>query len=214
MKKSYISTSVLAADKTKLIDELKRCENSNIDFIHFDVMDNKFVPNTSFDDDTFEKVRKHCSLLFEVHLMVNNPYDYIDRYEYNNDDVIIVHYEQFATKEDLYNCILYIKNNHRVGVSIKPATDVRVLDDFLHLLDYVLIMSVEPGFGGQKFMPIALDKIKYLSDKQDEYNFLIEVDGGINDITYKDCLLNGCDILVSGSYLFKGDMKLNQEKIR
>ena len=214
MKNTIISASMLACDKANTLKELQRVIDSGIELIHFDVMDNIFVPNTSFIDDTFNTIRPHSSIPFEIHLMVDNPFDYINQYGDYKDDVIIVHYESFKDIKDLYRCIKEIKNHHRVGISIKPNTSVTVLDEFLLLLDYVLIMSVEPGFGGQKFLESALNKIAYLSNKQKEYNFLIEVDGGINNETGPLCMKEGCDILVSGSYLFKGDMVKNAEGLR
>ena len=204
-----VSASVLAADKTNLIEELKRLELSDVDLVHFDVMDNVFVPNTSFNDDTFDKVRKHSNLIFEIHLMVNNPFDYINNYFFNKDDVIIVHYESFSSPKDFLDCILAIKEHHRVGVSIKPKTSPEVLIPYLDLIDYILIMSVEPGFGGQSFMHDQVYKIEYFSKLQKEHNYkyLIEVDGGINNETCKYVKDAGVNILVSGSYLFKDDMK-------
>lgn len=202
-----ISASLLAADKLHLVEELKRVENSNIDLIHFDVMDNVFVPNESFNDDTFKKIREYSSLPFEIHLMVSNPFLYLDNYDYSPDDVIIVHYESFNDEEELVKCINDIRKKHRVGLTIKPNTDVKLIVKYLSMLDYVLIMSVEPGFGGQKFMPSSLDKIKFLKGFQDKYSFLIEVDGGINNETGRLCIESGADILVSGSYLFNDNMK-------
>ena len=214
MKNTLISASMLACDKTNTLKELQRVIDSGIEFIHFDVMDNIFVPNTSFIDDTFKMIRPYSSIPFEIHLMVDNPFDYINQYGDYKEDVIIIHYESFNDKNDLLKCVKDIKNHHRVGISIKPNTNVEVLDEYLSLLDYVLIMSVEPGFGGQKFLTSALSKIAYLAKKQKDYNFLIEVDGGINNETGPLCMNEGCDILVSGSYLFKGDMVKNAEGLR
>ena len=201
-----VSASLLAANKEDIINETIRLKNNGVDCVHFDVMDNVFVNNTSFMDDTFFKIRKYTTLPFEIHLMVHNPIDYLDKYDYSSDDVIIVHYECFSSKEDIIDCLKKIKEKHKAGISIKPNTKVEVLDDFLIYFDYILIMSVEPGFGGQKFMVSALDKIKYLSNKKKEYHYVIEVDGGIDNLTAPLCIENGIDILVSGSYLFKGDM--------
>lgn len=201
-----VSASLLAADKENIIEEVERLKINQVDYVHFDVMDNVFVPNTSFIDDTFDRIRNHTSLQFEIHLMVVNPMDYLDKYDYSNRDVIIVHYECFSCKEDIIKCLLKIKEKHKVGISIKPNTDVRVLDDLLKYLDYVLVMSVEPGFGGQKFMDSALEKISYLKKQKSMYNYVIEVDGGIDSRTASLCENEGIDIVVSGSYLFKEDM--------
>ena len=214
--RKLVSASMLAADKSKLIDELKRLEQNDVDLVHFDVMDNVFVPNTSFNDDTFSKIRKYSNLNFEIHLMVENPFDYINNYFYDENDVIIIHYESFSDEKEFLKCILQIKEHHKVGVSIKPATPIDVLLPYLSLLDYVLIMSVEPGFGGQKFMPSALEKINKLHQIKldNDYGYVVEVDGGINDETSILCIENNIDILVSGSYLFKEDMKERVGKIR
>lgn len=214
MKKNLISASLLAADKSRLAEELHRIENSGIELIHFDVMDHLFVPNLSFFDDTFSTIRAFASLPFEIHLMVEHPEDFIDRYGDRKEDVIIVHYEGFESEDQLEICLKNIRKKHRAGISLKPGTDVRVLDRFLSDVDYVLVMSVEPGFGGQKFQPSALEKIRYLKERQKDHKYLIEVDGGINAETAESCVRAGCDILVSGSYLFSGDMKENAEAIR
>lgn len=209
-----VSASLLAADKNNLINELKRLEINNVDLVHFDVMDNVFVPNTSFNDDTFVKIRNYSKLFFEIHLMVQDPFKYIDNYNFCENDVIIVHYESFDTEDKLLECLYKIKKHHRVGLSIKPKTPVEVLDKYLNILDYILIMSVEPGFGGQKFIDSALDKISYLANKKGNYDYFIEVDGGINNETSEKCWDAGVDILVSGSYLFKENMKERVEVIK
>lgn len=212
--KIKVSASLLACDKNKIIEEVKKLKENNVDCVHFDVMDNVFVPNTSFNDDTFKRIREYTSLPFEIHLMVENPNDYINDYGNNKEDIIIIHYECFSEEKDLLACINNIKLHHKVGLSIKPNTPVEKIKEYLKYLDYVLIMSVEPGFGGQKFMPSALEKIKELKSYQKDYHYVIEVDGGINDITSKLCNEAGVDILVSGSYLFKGNMKEKVESLK
>lgn len=212
--KIKVSASLLACDKNKIIEEVKKLKENNVDCVHFDVMDNVFVPNTSFNDDTFKRIREYTSLPFEIHLMVENPNDYINDYGNNKEDIIIIHYECFSEGKDLLACINNIKLHHKVGLSIKPNTPVEKIKEYLKYLDYVLIMSVEPGFGGQKFMPSALEKIKELKSYQKDYHYVIEVDGGINDITSKLCNEAGVDILVSGSYLFKGNMKEKVESLK
>ena len=212
--KVKVSASLLACDKNKIIEEVKKLKENNVDCVHFDVMDNVFVPNTSFNDDTFKRIREYTSLPFEIHLMVENPNNYINDYGNNKEDIIIIHYECFSEEKDLLACINNIKLHHRVGLSIKPNTPVEKIKEYLKYLDYVLIMSVEPGFGGQKFMPSALEKIKELKSYQKDYHYVIEVDGGINDITSKLCNEAGVDILVSGSYLFKGNMKEKVESLK
>ncbi|CDC45635.1 ribulose-phosphate 3-epimerase [Firmicutes bacterium CAG:449] len=212
--KIKVSASLLACDKNKIIEEVKKLKENNVDCVHFDVMDNVFVPNTSFNDDTFKRIREYTSLPFEIHLMVENPNNYINDYGNNKEDIIIIHYECFSEEKDLLACINNIKLHHKVGLSIKPNTPVEKIKEYLKYLDYVLIMSVEPGFGGQKFMPSALEKIKELKSYQKDYHYVIEVDGGINDITSKLCNEAGVDILVSGSYLFKGNMKEKVESLK
>lgn len=212
--KIKVSASLLACDKNKIIEEVKKLKENNVDCVHFDVMDNVFVPNTSFNDDTFKRIREYTSLPFEIHLMVENPNNYINDYGNNKEDIIIIHYECFSEEKDLLACINNIKLHHKVGLSIKPNTPVEKIKEYLKYLDYVLIMSVEPGFGGQKFMPSALEKIKELKSYQKAYHYVIEVDGGINDITSKLCNEAGVDILVSGSYLFKGNMKEKVESLK
>lgn len=212
--KIKVSASLLACDKNKIIEEVKKLKENNVDCVHFDVMDNVFVPNTSFNDDTFKRIREYTSLPFEIHLMVENPNNYINDYGNNKEDIIIIHYECFSEEKDLLACINNIKLHHKVGLSIKPNTPVEKIKEYLKYLDYVLIMSVEPGFGGQKFMPSALEKIKELKSYQKDYHYVIEVDGGINDITSKLCNQAGVDILVSGSYLFKGNMKEKVESLK
>lgn len=205
MKQKLVSASLLSADKIFIKEDMIKVIDNGVDFIHFDVMDGNFVNNVSFNDDTFIKIRKDSKVPFEIHLMVENPFSYIDNYEYSASDIIIVHLESFVSEEDLLVCLKRIKKHHKVGISIKPNTDCSKLNPYLELLDYVLIMSVEPGFGGQKFIPSSLEKIRYFAKKQDKYSYLIEVDGGINQNTAKECFDAGVDIVVSGSYLFKGD---------
>ncbi len=209
-----VSASLLAANKDDIINEVIKLEKNNVDVVHFDVMDNIFVNNTSFLDDTFHKIRKYTSLPFEIHLMVKDPLNYLDKYDFSNEDIIIVHYECFSSNDEIIDCLKKIKIKHKVGLCIKPKTDVKVLDEFLKYLDYVLIMSVEPGFGGQKFMESALNKIEYLSKVKNKYHFVIEVDGGIDNCTSKLCIEKGIDILVSGSFLFKGNMLEKVESIK
>lgn len=205
--KVLVSASLLACDKEKIVSEVASLEKKNVDLVHFDVMDGKFVNNISFNEkDDFSKIRKYSSLPFEVHLMVENPDDYLERYNFSSQDVIIVHYESFKNEDELIACLKKIKLNHRAGITFKPNTMIAKVDNLLKLVDYVLVMSVEPGFGGQVFLEQALERIKFFKEKQQNYHYVIEVDGGINDITSKKCLAAGVDILVSGSYLFKGNM--------
>ena len=200
MRQLIVAPSLLAAKK--IVEEAKAIENIENVWLHFDVMDGKFVPNTSFSLDDLLLMRKETKLFLDVHLMIENPEKYFIDYVKNGADLVTVHYE--ATNE-LSSLIENIKKaGVKVGVSIKPKTDVEVLYPYLKDLDLVLVMSVEPGFGGQSFIPNALEKIEKLRKEIDKnnYNCLIEVDGGINKETGDLCKKSGVDVLVAGSYLF------------
>ena len=200
MRKLIVAPSLLAAKN--ILEESKQIENLENIWLHFDVMDGKFVPNTSFSLKDLELISKNTKLYLDVHLMIENPEVYFNDYVINGADLVTIHYE--ATN-DLTSLIKMIKNTGvKVGVSIKPKTDAEVLFPYLKELDLVLVMSVEPGFGGQSFIPSALDKISKLRKEIDDnnYNCLIEVDGGINKDTGELCKKAGVDVLVAGSYLF------------
>lgn len=200
MRKLIVAPSLLAAKN--ILEESKQIENLENIWLHFDVMDGKFVPNTSFSLKDLELISKNTKLYLDVHLMIENPEAYFNDYVINGADLVTIHYE--ATN-DLTSLIKMIKNTGvKVGVSIKPKTDAEVLFPYLKDLDLVLVMSVEPGFGGQSFLSSALDKISKLRKEIDNnnYNCLIEVDGGINKDTGELCKKAGVDVLVAGSYLF------------
>ena len=208
MKKLIVAPSLLAAKD--LVREAKAIENVEDIWLHFDVMDGKFVPNTSFSLDDLALVRKETKLFLDVHLMIEKPEDYFMDYVNNGADLVTIHYE--AT-DDLSSLINNIKKaGVKVGVSIKPKTNAEVLFPYLKDLDLVLVMSVEPGFGGQSFIPSSLEKIKLLRQEIDKNNYqcLIEVDGGINNETGDLCKKSGVDILVAGSYLFGKEDILNR----
>ena len=212
MKKIQISPSILSADFSQLGTEIKRLEEGGADMIHVDVMDGHFVPNLTIGPPVIKALRKQCSLKFDVHLMISPVHKYIESYAEAGADIITIHPE--AT-DDLEASILKIKQlNKRVGVSLNPESKIDLILDFLDKIDLVLIMSVNPGFGGQKFMPEVLEKIKKLRKIQDErnLNFDIEIDGGINFENYKKAIDAGANILVSGTTIFKsndGDIKKN-----
>ena len=212
MKKIQISPSILSADFSQLGAEIKRLEEGGADMIHVDVMDGHFVPNLTIGPPVIKALRKQCSLKFDVHLMISPVHKYIESYAEAGADIITIHPE--AT-DDLEASILKIKQlNKKVGVSLNPESKIDLILDFLDKIDLVLIMSVNPGFGGQKFMPEVLEKIKKLSKIQDErnLNFDIEIDGGINFENYKKAIDAGANILVSGTTIFKsndGDIKKN-----
>ncbi|WP_027090570.1 ribulose-phosphate 3-epimerase [Thomasclavelia saccharogumia] len=200
-----IAPSLLSADFTCLKDEINKIETAQ--WIHYDVMDGHFVPNISFGHSILNDVSKITDMYLDVHLMISEPAKYIDNFIASKASLIVFHYEA-VVKEEVDNLIDYIKNQHvDVGISIKPNTPVEEILPFLSKLDLVLVMSVEPGFGGQEFNPIALDKISTLAKlkKDHQYHYLIEVDGGINEITAKQCRQAGADVLVAGSYIFNSD---------
>ena len=202
MKNIQISPSILSADFSQLGSEIKRLEEGGADMIHVDVMDGHFVPNLTIGPPVIKALRKHCSLKFDVHLMISPVHKYIDAYADAGADIITIHPE--AT-DNLENSIKKIKEkNKKIGVSLNPETKI----------DLVLIMSVNPGFGGQKFMPEVLDKIKDLKKirEQKRINFDIEIDGGINFENCKSAIDAGANILVSGTTVFKsndGNIKKN-----
>ena len=212
MKKIKISPSILSADFSQLGSEIKRLEEGGADMIHVDVMDGHFVPNLTIGPPVIKALRKKCSLKFDVHLMISPVHNYIESYADAGADIITIHPE--AT-DNLKASILKIRElNKKVGVSLNPDSKINLILNLLDKIDLVLIMSVNPGFGGQKFMPKVLDKIKELKKIQIEKNldFDIEIDGGINFDNNKAAIEAGANILVSGTTIFKsndGDIKKN-----
>jgi len=217
MKKIQISPSILSADFSQLGNEIKRLEEGGADMIHVDVMDGHFVPNLTIGPPVIRALKKNSSIIFDVHLMISPVHKYIDAYSEAGADIITIHPE--ATN-DLKSSILKIKElNKKVGVSLNPKTKIDSIINFLDQIDLVLIMSVNPGFGGQKFMPEVLVKIKELKKIQKDKNldFDIEIDGGINFDNSKIAIEAGANILVSGTTIFKsnnGDIKKNIELLR
>lgn len=198
-----IAPSILSADFAKLGSEVDKVIDLGCEILHFDVMDGHFVNNISYGPVIYDAI-KGKNILYDVHLMVTDPIYYSTKFK--GADYITFHYEALKTDCDIIKCIETIKaQGSKVGISIKPKTEVKEISKYLGLVDLVLVMSVEPGFGGQSFIASSLDKIKELYDLRDAncYHYEIEVDGGINDKTYKACLESGVDILVSGSYIFK-----------
>ena len=217
MKKIQISPSILSADFSQLGSEIKKLEEGGADLIHVDVMDGHFVPNLTIGPPVIKNLRKYTKLPFDVHLMISPVHEYIENYANAGADIITIHPE--AT-ENLKESISLIKKfGKKVGVSLNPKTEIKTLIDEIDNIDLVLVMSVNPGFGGQKFMPEVLDKIKELKNIKDrnQYEFNIEVDGGINFTNSKKVLEAGADILVSGTTVFKendGNIKTNIEKLK
>jgi ribulose-phosphate 3-epimerase len=212
MKKIQISPSILSADFSQLGNEIKRLEEGGADMIHVDVMDGHFVPNLTIGPPVIKALRKQCSIKFDVHLMISPVHKYIEAYADAGADIITIHPE--AT-ENLEESISKIKSlNKKVGVSLNPESKIELITNYLEKIDLVLIMSVNPGFGGQKFMPEVLDKVKKLKDikSKNNMNFDIEVDGGINFDNCQLAIEAGANILVSGTTIFKsnnGDIKKN-----
>ena len=217
MKKIQISPSILSADFSQLGNEIKKLEEGGADLIHVDVMDGHFVPNLTIGPPVIKNLRKYTKLPFDVHLMISPVHEYIENYANAGADIITIHPEATVNLKESISLIK--KFGKKVGVSLNPKTEIKTLMKEIENIDLVLVMSVNPGFGGQKFMPEVLDKIKELKKIKDEnqFHFDIEVDGGINFSNSKIVLEAGADILVSGTTVFKendGDIKTNIEKLK
>ena len=212
MKKIKISPSILSADFSQLGQEIKNLENNGADMIHVDVMDGHFVPNLTIGPPVIKALRKCTNIPFDVHLMIKPVHKYIKDYAESGADIITVHPEATNSLQESIDEIKKYKK--KVGLSLNPDTKIEVIEKYLNQIDLVLIMSVYPGFGGQKFIKEVLKKIEKINEikNKNSFKFDIEVDGGINFSNFKEVLGAGANILVSGTTIFKennGDIKKN-----
>lgn len=224
-----IAPSILSGDFAYIAQEAKRIEDSGADYLHCDVMDGHFVPNITFGPQVVAAINRSTKMFLDVHLMIYNPYDYIERFVEAGADMITFHFE--AT-EDVEETLEYIRRcNVKAGLAFCPETSMSMIPKFLDKCDMMLLMTVHPGFGGQEFMPEVLEKVKFTRDvcnqlniraggvtpknKEDLPPFDIEVDGGINLQTAKECIDAGANVIVSGTYFFKApDMAQAVKDIR
>ena len=217
MKKIQISPSILSADFSQLGKEIKRLEDGGADLIHVDVMDGHFVPNITIGPPVIKTLRNYTKLPFDVHLMISPVHKYIKSFAEAGSDIITIHPESTNNLKESIQLIKQLKK--KVGVCLNPNTKINIIEKKLKDIDLVLIMSVYPGFGGQKFIPEIVEKIKklYQIKKDSNLKFDIEVDGGINFSNSKEVILAGANILVSGTTIFKennGDIKKNIETLK
>ena len=215
MSNNKIAPSILAADYATFASELKRIEETSAEYVHIDIMDGQFVPNITFGADVVASMRKHSKLVFDCHLMVVNPERFVDAFAQAGADIMTVHAESTL---HIHGALQKIKKaGMKAGVVINPGTPVSAIEPVLSLVDQVLIMTVNPGFGGQAFIPEMLEKVQKVAKIRDEkgYDFDIEVDGGVDNKTIKACYQAGANVFVAGSYLFKAsDLTAQVETLR
>lgn len=206
--------SLLSADLWCLKDQLDVLKQYQVDTLHVDVMDGNFVPNISMGVPLVESLRKHSDFFLDVHLMIANPERFIETFREAGADLLTVHVE--ATYH-IHRLIQQIRNvGCKAGVSLNPGTPLELIKPILHMVDLVLVMSVNPGFGGQDFLPETLSKVKMLhqwKQEREDYKYIVEVDGGINRSNVEQVLNAGAEWIVSGSGVFKGDLKTNLDQL-
>lgn len=215
MSNNKIAPSILAADYANFASELKRIEETSAEYVHIDIMDGQFVPNITFGADVVASMRKHSKLVFDCHLMVVNPERFVDAFAQAGADIMTIHAESTL---HIHGALQKIKKaGMKAGVVINPGTPVSAIEPVLSLVDQVLIMTVNPGFGGQAFISEMLEKVQKVAKIRDEkgYDFDIEVDGGVDNKTIKACYQAGANVFVAGSYLFKAsDLTAKVETLR